>query len=52
VPSGSGLGSGFGSQIQIGMMMVKFAHQDLTEEIAVDEDERAGRSSHSKLNFD
>jgi hypothetical protein len=41
-----------GSRIQIGMMMVKFTHEDLIGEITVDEDERAGRTSSSKLKFD
>lgn len=51
-----GLERGFsfreGAQIQIGMMMVKFAHEDKIDEITVDENERAGRSPSSKLNFD
>jgi hypothetical protein len=34
------------------MMMVMFKHDDMVEELAVDEDERAGRGSSSKLNFD
>jgi hypothetical protein len=41
-----------GSQIQVGMMMLKFAHEDLIGEITVDEDGRAGRSPHAKLKFD
>ena len=42
-----------GSKIQIGMMMmVMFTHKDIVEEIAVDEDERAGRETRSKLKFD
>ena len=40
------------SRIQIGMMMVIFAHQDLIEEIVIDEDERTGKASLSKLKFD
>jgi hypothetical protein len=40
------------SQVQIGMMMLMFAHQNLVEEISVDEDERIGKASLSKLKFD
>ena len=40
------------SKIQIGIMMMMFKHDDIVEELAVDEDERAGRGSRSKLNFD
>jgi hypothetical protein len=51
-----GLKRGFrfkeGAQIQIGMMMLKFAHEDMIDEITIDENERAGKSPSSKLNFD
>ena len=40
------------SQIQIGMMMVMFAYQDLVDEISIDEDEKTGNASLSKLKFD
>jgi len=33
-------------------MMVMFKHDDIVEELAVDEDERAGIGSRLKLNFD
>jgi hypothetical protein len=41
-----------GSKIQVGMMIVMFTNEDMVQEIAVDEDERAGRGSRSKLKFD
>jgi hypothetical protein len=40
------------SRIQIGMMMMMFAQKDLLDEIAVDENERAGEAPSSKLKFD
>lgn len=51
-----GLKRGFsfkeGSRIQVGMMMVRFAHEDLIDEITVDENERAGKAPGAKLKFD
>jgi len=38
-----------GSKIQIGMMTAKFDNEDTVQEISIDEDERAGRQSVSKL---
>jgi hypothetical protein len=34
------------------MMMVMFTNKHLVEKVAIDEDERAGRGSRSKLKFD
>lgn len=40
------------SEVKVGPTTVKFLNDNMIEELTVDEDEKMGKSPHSKLKFD